>query len=283
MTGGGPFLIVTLVLLGLIATGVYVSSTALAWRSLQADVEKASKRGRLFTSGFTCCSVLALIFALLSLLSVAQLNSDVGLFNYDPWKDLGLPKGTFDVSEVKAVYRKLSKTHHPDRGGDAKTFQRIARAYSALTDPAAKANFLEKGNPEGTLINYGELPGWLSFGGEGVSAEDANKRAAMATIGLVLAFLISVPVAGLWFIRNRGRLVRREDPNYESPVEMLLKKTAGGRNTFRRNLERGHVDGEIGDEEFREFMAALKEADIQAAAEALKAPAPKGTTPKKAN
>ncbi len=89
MTSGGPFLIVTLVLLGLIATGLYVTSSALAWRALQADAGKAAKRGKLFTSGFTCCSALALVFALLSVLSVVQLNSDVGLFNYDPWKDLG--------------------------------------------------------------------------------------------------------------------------------------------------------------------------------------------------
>lgn len=34
--------------------------------------------------------------------------------------------------EIKEAYRRLAKKHHPDKGGDTETFQRIKAAYEAL-------------------------------------------------------------------------------------------------------------------------------------------------------
>ncbi len=51
--------------------------------------------------------------------------------------------------EIKKAYRTLSRTHHPDRGGNAEVFQKIAKAYEALSDPEAKANWEKYGNPDG--------------------------------------------------------------------------------------------------------------------------------------
>ena len=33
--------------------------------------------------------------------------------------------------EIKKAYRTLSLQHHPDKGGDEKTFMRISKAYAA--------------------------------------------------------------------------------------------------------------------------------------------------------
>ena len=44
---------------------------------------------------------------------------------------LGLKKGATLV-EIKAQFRSLSKTHHPDKGGNAEQFIRIRVAYEAL-------------------------------------------------------------------------------------------------------------------------------------------------------
>lgn len=35
------------------------------------------------------------------------------------------------IAEIKKAYRKLTLTHHPDKGGDEKRFLRISKAYQA--------------------------------------------------------------------------------------------------------------------------------------------------------
>lgn len=51
--------------------------------------------------------------------------------------------------EIRAAYRKLSLRNHPDKGGDAAVFQKIAKAYEALSNPVARANWEKYGNPDG--------------------------------------------------------------------------------------------------------------------------------------
>lgn len=47
---------------------------------------------------------------------------------------LGVAKSATD-DELKKKYRKLAMKHHPDKGGDQKTFQQISNAYEILSDP----------------------------------------------------------------------------------------------------------------------------------------------------
>jgi curved DNA-binding protein CbpA len=51
----------------------------------------------------------------------------------DPFEVLGVSKSA-SADDVKAAYRRLSRKHHPDVGGDSETFARIARAYEAVKD-----------------------------------------------------------------------------------------------------------------------------------------------------
>lgn len=44
-------------------------------------------------------------------------------------------------SEIKKKFRELSKTHHPDKGGDEEMFKKINEAYSVLSDPQKKAEY----------------------------------------------------------------------------------------------------------------------------------------------
>ena len=79
---------------------------------------------------------------------------------------LGLSIGASE-RDIKRAYRTLSLTHHPDKpGGNAELFQKIAKAHEALTDPVARANFEEFGNPDGRQameVSIG-LPAWLVEG-----------------------------------------------------------------------------------------------------------------------
>ena len=47
--------------------------------------------------------------------------------------------------EIKKSYRKLSKQHHPDKGGDEKKFAAISEAYEALSNPAKRKEYDETG------------------------------------------------------------------------------------------------------------------------------------------
>ena len=56
----------------------------------------------------------------------------------NPYQTLGVaPNATAD--EIKRAYRKLASKHHPDRGGDTKTFQEIQVAYDILSDAQRRA------------------------------------------------------------------------------------------------------------------------------------------------
>jgi curved DNA-binding protein CbpA len=49
-------------------------------------------------------------------------------------------------SEIKSAYRRLSKKHHPDKGGSGEEFIKIQTAYECLIDPEAKILYDSKLN-----------------------------------------------------------------------------------------------------------------------------------------
>ena len=51
--------------------------------------------------------------------------------SFGPFAVLGVLPGT-PWEEIRSHYRTLSKTHHPDRGGDQDIMQRITQAYTEL-------------------------------------------------------------------------------------------------------------------------------------------------------
>lgn len=44
-------------------------------------------------------------------------------------------------AQIKAAYRKLSKKHHPDAGGDREQWDKISQAYEVLSDPARRSKY----------------------------------------------------------------------------------------------------------------------------------------------
>lgn len=48
---------------------------------------------------------------------------------------------TASLEEIKRAYRKLAFIHHPDRGGDVATFQKIQEAYSTLSDAQKRKEY----------------------------------------------------------------------------------------------------------------------------------------------
>lgn len=72
----------------------------------------------------------------------------------DPYKILGIePNASAD--DIKTAYRKLASKHHPDRGGDTKTFQNIQQAYDMLTDPNRRNQFEFQAHQHDMFGNFG--------------------------------------------------------------------------------------------------------------------------------
>lgn len=70
----------------------------------------------------------------------------------DHYQTLGVAKNA-SPDEIKKAYRKLASQHHPDKGGDTATFQKIEEAYRILSDTTQRQQY---DNP----MNQG-------FGGQG--------------------------------------------------------------------------------------------------------------------
>jgi DnaJ-class molecular chaperone len=60
--------------------------------------------------------------------------------NDDYYRILNIDK-TAKSDEVKQAYKRLAREHHPDKGGDKATFQRIQKAYETLSDPQKRAEY----------------------------------------------------------------------------------------------------------------------------------------------
>ncbi len=63
---------------------------------------------------------------------------------FDPYALLGVAR-TANAAAIKAAYRTLVQTAHPDRGGEAVRFIEIVRAFDLLSDPEARRLYDETG------------------------------------------------------------------------------------------------------------------------------------------
>ena len=58
----------------------------------------------------------------------------------DYYQILGIDRNS-SPEDIKKAYRKLSKQHHPDAGGDEEQFKEISVAYGVLSDPEKKRKY----------------------------------------------------------------------------------------------------------------------------------------------
>lgn len=67
----------------------------------------------------------------------------------DHYQTLSVAKNA-TPDDIKKSYRKLASKHHPDKGGDTATFQKIEEAYRILSDPTQRQHYdnpMPQGNP----------------------------------------------------------------------------------------------------------------------------------------
>ena len=91
-----------------------------------------------------------------------KLKDEIQAFEetYDPFEVLGLPKGDYNISNIRKAYKKMALKYHPDRAGDkyAHQFQVITQSYIYLLKRAEekedkKCSVIDRTTPKvGSLI-----------------------------------------------------------------------------------------------------------------------------------
>jgi DnaJ homolog subfamily A member 2 len=80
------------------------------------------------------------------------------------YENLGVERGA-DPQEIRKAYLKLSKTEHPDKGGDAERFKVIQNAYEVLSDERKRSIYDQTGQIQGDEQQQGGgMPGGMPFG-----------------------------------------------------------------------------------------------------------------------
>ena len=74
----------------------------------------------------------------------------------DYYEVLGINRNA-NESDIKKAYRKLSKKHHPDVGGDENIFKEINEAYSVLSDAEKKNNYDRYGHESNHHNGFGNM------------------------------------------------------------------------------------------------------------------------------
>jgi DnaJ family protein A protein 2 len=93
------------------------------------------------------------------------------------YETLEVPKDASD-KDIKKAYRKLSRVHHPDKGGDEHKFKEIAAAYEILSDPEKRKMYDQyglEGVENGAPSAGGEDLFSMFFGGGGRRSRGPKK------------------------------------------------------------------------------------------------------------
>lgn len=187
-----------------------------------AEEHLAKAKGARAFGPFDVFYVLVTLLLIFSSLKVYRANLTAEP-HFDPFAILQVAEGA-TLKEIKRSFRRLSVIHHPDKNPDDPTagdrFIQLGKAYAALTDDVARANYVKYGNPDGylgTTLGLG-LPEWV--------AESHNAVLFAYFIFIVLLFPTMV---GLWW-RKRSQQLTSE---IMTSTFMLYRETLQNSIRFR--------------------------------------------------
>lgn len=122
----------------------------------------------------------------------------------NPYEVLGVDKNA-SPDEIKKAYRKLSKEHHPDVGGDENKFKDIASAYDILSNPEKKQQYDTFGSGGGSGNPFGGFEDILSqmFGGNPFGRQRAKRGADIqVSVKMSLTDVITGAVKKITYQKN---------------------------------------------------------------------------------
>lgn len=195
------------------------------------EVVKASKiktqttgLTRLSSSSFITHAVCVTIAWAIFLYLVSLVSQDGEVNTFDPYVILGIEQGV-TTGDIKKAYRKLSLMYHPDKNignkGAEEMFMKVAKAYEALTDEAAKENYEKYGNPDGKQSLE------VSIGLPSILLENPK----VVLVLYLIAMVIVIPsVVGMWYSNSKQYGEKNIKYDTYGAFYSLLKKTYRAKN-----------------------------------------------------
>lgn len=112
----------------------------------------------------------------------------------DAYAELGVPRSpVVDELELSRRFDELSRTRHPDAGGEPAAFARLAEARRLLSSPALRLRHLLELTHPGTRLDGGLSSSLMdlfaTLGPALQAAQDLDRRKAAATSALARALL----------------------------------------------------------------------------------------------
>jgi len=167
-------------------------------RKKQKRRERRLKRGIVSLGGWT-------IIGLMIYLIIVTVRTVTKI--WDPYEVLGVARSATE-KQITSHYRKLSKTHHPDKAREDLanniTMQfindrwvDIVKAHKALTDEETRNNFLLYGHPDGKQsFSIGiALPKWIVTDGHG--------KYVLLMYAIALGVILPYAVGKWWYGTQR--------------------------------------------------------------------------------
>ncbi|KAJ0393293.1 hypothetical protein P43SY_010020 [Pythium insidiosum] len=220
-------------------------------RKMKQMISEKTKLSNVF-SPFFVLNLLVLAAMWYGLYRAAVLlKDDSEIKSFDPFAILGIAAGATE-KEIKRAYRKMSLLYHPDKNiGDAvaeQKFMLVAKAYEALTDEVAKANYEKFGNPDGRQALQ------LSIGLPTFLLDPANHNIVLFLYLIVLVIAIPSCVA-LWYSHSKkygDSMIMYDTYGFfnfamsEHAHPRLLPEILAGSAEFREVPSRASDEAELG-------------------------------------
>ena len=121
----------------------------------------------------------------------------------NPYEVLGVERDANEKT-IKSAYRKLSKAHHPDAGGERDTFERIKLAFDVLSSPERRKRYDTTGRIDISPITAVKIKEMIQTAVQGI---------------------INGPVSG-----------RMDDPVWEDVRVRVLESIKGSRVQIQNNM-----------------------------------------------
>lgn len=125
---------------------------------------------------------------------------------------LGVKKSATQ-KEIRAAYKRLSKLHHPDAGGDIKMFQIVQEAYETLSDPERRFLY--------DTFNY-------------------SQEELQGALNIIISIMVPLFAKNIKTEKQIRNQVKLQLDNHKAEIDKAVKDINGG--TFLINSIIGEID-----------------------------------------
>lgn len=148
----------------------------------------------------------------------------------DHYQTLGVAKNA-TPDEIKKSYRRLASKHHPDKGGDTATFQKIEEAYRILSDPQQRQQY-DNPMPQG-------FPGGFEFHNNNVNINDIFAQ----MFGQSFGQQTRRPQEQIY--RTSISITLEQAYNGDTHILQLMQQRVPGKTTVKIDIPKGIDNGAV--------------------------------------